>query len=760
MKLFGYLNKAGLEQVTGAISSLFKGRIFYRTDDDLAYLDNGTSVESILTDGNFHDYVSTNPIELETDIAGVVPVANGGTNIASLVGEAGKALVVSGDESSYEFGESGSGGGSLNYIGSSDAEDGIGDWTSYTNSTLSDAPDDFGGTINTGMQVSQNGVESLRGDFIFRLTSTGDTYGSGIYHDFTIDQVDANKSLYGSHEFFTTSAALYVDDYFQCYVVSSNDNFVSDFNLIEVRNGNLVFGQYLKHEYIFKTDSNLNYRFCIHTTVSTTTSRQYYFDNIKIGPDAMFGNIDIVDPAETITRSGYTSYNPSGHYLLPNHEVDTSNKYISLTQTDHTRITFLKDVEFVATGINRTASAATGAMLLLVTGSFGNKYGWNSASTTYHNSFLSGKASAGDYIVLDWNAGTPVDDDAASWLSVTAFPSDLSENVIAHTEYGDIGEVSAFATDSIPDDFLLCDGTEYLITTHQKLYDKIGITFNLGTETSGYFRVPDLIDEFIRGASATNAVGVAETDEFKSHTHDIIHQYYCNNNGSYLAGEAQIDSPRTHVGAALARGGAETRPQNVRMVFAIRWQHSLSFTVIPEEFIGVDGEVGETGATGADGTDGVGVPVGSIISFAGSIYSLPDGFILCSGAPLSTTSYAALFAVIGYTFGGGGATFYLPSLENDFMRGAGMTRAVATVESWAIQNITGSLYSYQMTHNKSSYSNAGALRFADNGTPSYEPGNTAEGDEFNGITFDASLSVNTSTETRPRNKAFGFIIKY
>jgi microcystin-dependent protein len=51
----------------------------------------------------------------------------------------------------------------------------------------------------------------------------------------------------------------------------------------------------------------------------------------------------------------------------------------------------------------------------------------------------------------------------------------------------------------------------------------------------------------------------------------------------------------------------------------------------------------------------------------------PSGFLLCNGAAVSRTIYAALFAVIGTTFGSGDGTttFTLPDLKNKFAVGAG-----------------------------------------------------------------------------------------
>jgi len=55
------------------------------------------------------------------------------------------------------------------------------------------------------------------------------------------------------------------------------------------------------------------------------------------------------------------------------------------------------------------------------------------------------------------------------------------------------------------------------------------------------------------------------------------------------------------------------------------------------------------------------VPVGTINAYAGS--TAPSGWLLCYGQGVDTTTYASLFSVIGYTYGGSGATFNIPDLR-------------------------------------------------------------------------------------------------
>jgi microcystin-dependent protein len=61
------------------------------------------------------------------------------------------------------------------------------------------------------------------------------------------------------------------------------------------------------------------------------------------------------------------------------------------------------------------------------------------------------------------------------------------------------------------------------------------------------------------------------------------------------------------------------------------------------------------------------VPPGTIMSSL-THNSLP-GYLLCDGGSYSTSTYANLFAVIGYRYGGSGANFNVPNMTNRFLKG-------------------------------------------------------------------------------------------
>ena len=64
-----------------------------------------------------------------------------------------------------------------------------------------------------------------------------------------------------------------------------------------------------------------------------------------------------------------------------------------------------------------------------------------------------------------------------------------------------------------------------------------------------------------------------------------------------------------------------------------------------------------------------GVPAGSVFTFAST--TVPSGYLECNGAAVSRSTYATLFAAISTTFGvgDGSATFNLPDLRGQFVRG-------------------------------------------------------------------------------------------
>ena len=81
---------------------------------------------------------------------------------------------------------------------------------------------------------------------------------------------------------------------------------------------------------------------------------------------------------------------------------------------------------------------------------------------------------------------------------------------------------------------------------------------------------------------------------------------------------------------------------------------------------------------GSDLTGIEGVNTGIIVPWSSA--SVPTGFLECNGANVSRSTYSALFAVVGTTYGAGdgSSTFGLPDLQNNVCVGKSNNKALAS----------------------------------------------------------------------------------
>ena len=109
------------------------------------------------------------------------------------------------------------------------------------------------------------------------------------------------------------------------------------------------------------------------------------------------------------------------------------------------------------------------------------------------------------------------------------------------------------------------------------------------------------------------------------------------------------------------------------------------------------------------------IPPGTIIHYAGR--TVPSGWLICNGANVSRTDYAALFAAIGtiYGAGDGSTTFGLPNLDGRFLEGTTYTGSVGTYHSAGLPNITGQFGASKADSQviSGAFSNTGYLTGAD-----------------------------------------------
>jgi microcystin-dependent protein len=89
---------------------------------------------------------------------------------------------------------------------------------------------------------------------------------------------------------------------------------------------------------------------------------------------------------------------------------------------------------------------------------------------------------------------------------------------------------------------------------------------------------------------------------------------------------------------------------------------------------------------GANLTGIEGVNTGIVVPWGTA--SIPSGFLLCDGTSYATASYAALFAVIAYTYGGSGANFLVPDLRDRTIVGVSSANSKALAQGIGANTVT------------------------------------------------------------------------
>ena len=163
-----------------------------------------------------------------------------------------------------------------------------------------------------------------------------------------------------------------------------------------------------------------------------------------------------------------------------------------------------------------------------------------------------------------------------------------------------------------------------------------------------------------------------------------------------------------------------------------------------------------------------GTPAGVIDAFGGQTNRVPRGWLLCDGRAASSSNYPALFYAIGTSWGDGskhpddssssGTDFNLPDLRGVFLRGLdlGLGRdpdSAARVAS-GVGGSTDAVGSYQGDEFET-HSHGIAFRWED----TFREGNLSTMKAGADVTKDTE-PAGEATETRPKNMAVNYIIKY
>lgn len=192
-----------------------------------------------------------------------------------------------------------------------------------------------------------------------------------------------------------------------------------------------------------------------------------------------------------------------------------------------------------------------------------------------------------------WNAG-----DQLTANDLNANFKDLDDRLKGlETQTVPPGTIVAFAGDTSPPGWIICDGQVLSKVTYPELFAAIGERWGDGGDASGpLFSTPDLRGTFLRGADpldktgrdpagARQVGGVMQVDQFGSHDHPLTdpghtHGYPWNAGSQNPTGAViqsawsasapnVVNSATTGITMAKA-GGPETRPKNFAVSFIIK----------------------------------------------------------------------------------------------------------------------------------------------------------------------------------------------
>lgn len=128
---------------------------------------------------------------------------------------------------------------------------------------------------------------------------------------------------------------------------------------------------------------------------------------------------------------------------------------------------------------------------------------------------LNGNLSVPDatYTTKGVSKFAPLFDRIEDFRGTSSYESDsVNPALLDKLSFVPTGAVFYFAGNTPPDGFLFCDGREVSQVTYNYLFNLIGATYNRGDESADNFRLPDLRNEFIRGATTTDPTANGEGD--------------------------------------------------------------------------------------------------------------------------------------------------------------------------------------------------------------------------------------------------------
>lgn len=215
-----------------------------------------------------------------------------------------KAVIWDNASGEFQLGTTiGTGAGGINYVTNTDAELTADNHVTYDDG-VTDVPIDGDGGVAGATSVTRTTTASeiLRGSGSFKLAKgAGDGQGEGVHIGLDpIDPRDKETRLRVSFDYKMPSGTSIVDGNYRVFIydvdnatlIGAVENDDDGDILVHTGEGATFAGW-------FNATDSLNYRLLIHTTDTDVTVREFYYDNVKLGPADSFTPATAVNTIET-----------------------------------------------------------------------------------------------------------------------------------------------------------------------------------------------------------------------------------------------------------------------------------------------------------------------------------------------------------------------------------------------------------------------------------------------------------------------------
>lgn len=312
-----------------------------------------------------------------------------------------------------------------------------------------------------------------------------------------------------------------------------------------------------------------------------------YYSSTKIEPGVVLWTVNTTAPTGTVVADGSSisaASQPTLHALLTDSNNLNSNgdPLFGGTLTNPNLPDIQGSNRFIRARSGNSATTGVGVLQNSAVPSHRHNY------RTYPGSGSGLQIPGPPSSYIGWGSRTAANLRVASTnsngqiSSGTSLPSAGTEtrpNNIAFTPVLSVQEVSTvpvgsfvwWTSDTVPDGYLLCDGSA-VTTTYSTLRDiLIGAGNPFGTSGSDP-RLPDLITDnrFIRGAGGSLAHGTTQSHNIASHTHTYTGQVGGNIGDSGSRNAAQFT---TYLSGPASGGnpGNETRPHSIALLPLLKY---------------------------------------------------------------------------------------------------------------------------------------------------------------------------------------------